>query len=31
MDFRIPSLDYDDLLTLCFHLTKDINEVKKNF
>ena len=30
-DFRIPSLDYDDLLTLCFHLTKDINEVKKLF
>src|SRR5574344_892761 len=28
-DFRIPSLDYDDLLTLCFHLTKDINEVIK--
>lgn len=30
-DFRIPSLDYDDLLTLCFHITKDINEVKKLF
>ena len=30
-DFRVPSLDYDDLLTLCFHLTKDINEVKKLF
>ena len=28
-DFRVPSLDYDDLLALCFHLTKDINEVKK--
>lgn len=28
-DFRIPVLDYDDLLTLCFHLTKDINEVIK--
>ena len=30
-DFRIPSLDYDDLLSLCFHITKDINEVKKLF
>jgi serine/threonine-protein kinase HipA len=30
-DFRIPSLDYDDLLTFCLHLTKDINEVKKLF
>jgi len=30
-DFRVPCLDYDDLLTLCFHLTKDINEVKKLF
>ena len=30
-DFRVPSIDYDDLLTLCFHLTKDINEVKKLF
>ncbi|MCT7617718.1 type II toxin-antitoxin system HipA family toxin [Aliarcobacter butzleri] len=30
-DFRVPSLDYDDLLTLCLHLTKDINEVKKLF
>ncbi len=30
-DFRIPSLDYDDLLTLTSHLTKDINEVKKMF
>ncbi len=28
-DFRMPVLDYDDLLTLCFHLTKDINEVIK--
>lgn len=28
-DFRIPVLDYDDLLTLCFHITKDINEVIK--
>ena len=30
-DFRVPSLDYDDLLTLCFHLTKDLSEVKKLF
>ena len=30
-DFRIPSLDYDDLLTLTSHLTKDIHEVKKMF
>ena len=30
-DFRVPSLDYDDLLNLCFHLSKDINEVKKLF
>jgi serine/threonine-protein kinase HipA len=28
-DFRYPSLDYDDLLGLTFHLTKDINEVYK--
>lgn len=28
-DFRIPVLDYDDLMTLCFHLCKDINEVIK--
>lgn len=28
-DFRVPTLDYDDLLTLCFNLTKDINEVIK--
>lgn len=30
-DFRMPSLDYDDLLKLTFHLTKDINEVNKMF
>ncbi|MCI0500134.1 MAG: type II toxin-antitoxin system HipA family toxin [Epsilonproteobacteria bacterium] len=30
-DFRMPSLDYDDLLTLTFHITKDLNEVKKMF
>lgn len=28
-DFRIPSIDYDDIMTLTFHLTKDINEVIK--
>ena len=28
-DFRMPSLDYDDLLSLTFHLTKDINQVKQ--
>ena len=30
-DFRMPSLDYDDLLQLTFHLTKDMNEVNKMF
>ena len=30
-DFRMPSLDYDDLMQLTFHITKDINEVKKMF
>jgi len=30
-DFRIPTLDYDDLLTLTLHLTKDINEQMKMF
>lgn len=25
-DFRLPCLDYDDLLTLTLHLTKDVNE-----
>lgn len=28
-NFRIPIVDYDDILTLTFHLTKDINEVIK--
>ncbi len=28
-DFRMPVLDYDDLLTLTFHLCKDIGEVVK--
>lgn len=28
-DFRLPSLDYDDLLKLTFHLTKNKNEVTK--
>ncbi|CAA6826280.1 MAG: HIPA PROTEIN [uncultured Sulfurovum sp.] len=30
-DFRYPSLDYDDLLTLCLHLTKSVVEQKKVF
>ena len=30
-DFRIPTLDYDDLLALTLHLTKDINEQIKMF
>lgn len=30
-DFRFPTLDYDDLLTLTLHLTKDINEQIKMF
>ena len=30
-DFRIPSLDYDDILTLTFHLTKDIEQLKEIF
>jgi serine/threonine-protein kinase HipA len=30
-DFRIPSLDYDDLLGLTLHLTKDVNEQHKMF
>ncbi|MEA2091325.1 MAG: type II toxin-antitoxin system HipA family toxin [Campylobacterota bacterium] len=30
-DFRIPTLDYDDLLGLTFHLTKDVNEQIKMF
>lgn len=28
-DFRMPTVDYDDILTLTFHLTKDMNEVIK--
>ncbi len=30
-DFRIPSLDYDDLLSVTGALTKDVNEVEKAF
>jgi len=30
-NFRIPIVDYDDILTLTSHLTKDINEVIKVF
>ena len=30
-DFRYPTLDYDDLLNLTFHLTKNMQEVKKVF
>jgi len=30
-DFRYPTLDYDDLLSLTLHLTKNIQEVKKVF
>ena len=30
-DFRVPSLDYEDLLTLTGALTKDIREVEKMF
>jgi len=30
-DFRFPSLDYDDLLKLTLHLTKDAAEVEKMF
>ena len=30
-DFRLPVLDYDDLLTLTLHLTKDVNEQMKMF
>jgi len=30
-DFRYPSLDYDDLLTLSLHLTKSVLEQKKVF
>ena len=30
-DFKMPVLDYDDLLTLTLHLTKDVNEQIKMF
>ncbi len=30
-DFRFPTLDYDDLLNLTLHLTKDVNEQKKMY
>ncbi len=30
-DFRFPTLDYDDLLSLCLHLTKNFTEQKKMF
>ena len=30
-DFRLPSLDYDDLLGLTLHITKDVNEQIKMF
>lgn len=30
-DFRLPALDYDDLLALTMDITKDINEVYKMF
>ena len=30
-DFRVPSLDYQDLLTLTFTLTRDIREVEKMY
>ena len=30
-DFRFPILDYDDLLGLTLHLTKDINEMMKMY
>jgi len=30
-DFRVPTLDYDDLLALTLHLTKDVNELYKMF
>lgn len=30
-DFRLPSVDYDDLLALTLHLTKDVNEQLKMF
>lgn len=30
-DFRTPSLDYQDLLTLTLHLTRDVREVEKMY
>ena len=30
-DFRVPMLDYDDLLALTLHLTKDVTELYKMF
>lgn len=30
-DFRFPTIDYDDLLSLTLHLTKDVNEQIKMF
>ena len=30
-DFRFPTLDYDDLLRLSLHLTKDVKELEKVF
>ncbi|MEA2047160.1 MAG: type II toxin-antitoxin system HipA family toxin [Campylobacterota bacterium] len=30
-DFRYPTLDYDDLLSLALHLTKNVKEVEKVF
>jgi len=30
-DFRYPSLDYDDLMSLTLHLTKNVQEVQKVF
>lgn len=30
-DFRFPTVDYDDLLSLTLHLTKDVNEQIKMF
>jgi len=30
-DFRVPTLDYDDLLALTLHLTRDVNELHKMF
>jgi serine/threonine-protein kinase HipA len=30
-NFRFPSLDYEDLLSLTSYLTKDIREVEKMF